>query len=242
VDDALAAARRPHAVLDTASRRVKGQKIERLLGPLPDRTPLRVLEVGCGGGGISAFFGAQQGFDVTAVDVVDQRQVHDGYAFVCVDGVVLPFDDGVFDVVLSNHVVEHVGDQSLQARHFHELARVLRPDGVGYVAVPNRWAVIEPHFRVPFLSWPPRRLRTPYLMAVRGTHYDCEPLGPTELDRLLDAAGLVSESIEDEALQAMLDLGELHGIAAACVQHCPRWFRRALRPAMPTLIRRVHHA
>jgi SAM-dependent methyltransferase len=229
-------------VLDTASRHVKGRKIERLLGPVPVAGGLRLLEIGCGGGGISAYFAAQRRFDVTAVDVVDQRQVRDGYRFVRVDGVVLPFHDGEFDIVLSNHVIEHVGDRHQQRDHLRELARVLRPGGVAYLAVPNRWAPLEPHFRVPFLSWPPRRLRTPYLKAVRGTDYDCEPLGPRELDAMLRSAALASESIEDEALQAMLDLGELGPLTAACVRSVPRRVRRLLRPAMPTLIRRLHHA
>lgn len=228
-------------MLDLPSRRVKGRKIERLLGPLPTRRPLRLLEIGCGSGGIAAYF-AGQGYAVDAVDVADQRVVADGYRFTRVDGTDLPFAGASFDVVISNHVVEHVGDRARQRAHFTEFARVLRADGVGYVAVPNRWAPIEPHFRVPLLSWPPRRLRTPYLRMLRGTHYDCEPLGPWELDGLLAGARLASDAIEDAALDVMLDLDELDGLGAACVRRCPAWLRRALRPAMPTLIRRVRHA
>lgn len=232
------APRRPHAVLDLPSRVVKGRKIEWLLGTMPAHTPVRLLEIGCGTGGISAYFAARGGYEVTAVDVVDQRLILEGYRFVAVDGVRLPFDTAAFDVVLSNHVVEHVGLEQ-QSAHLREFARVLRADGVGYVAVPNRWAVIEPHFRVPFLSWLPSHMRSPYLRLVRGTHYDCEPLGPRQLDAMLEDAGLRGTAIEDEALQAMLDLGELRGIARTCVARCPTWLRRALRPTMPTLIRRV---
>ena len=68
-------------------------------------------------------------------------------------------DDGSFDVVVSNHVVEHVGDREAQRTHLAELRRVLAADGLGYLATPTRWALVEPHFTVPLLSWPPRPLR-----------------------------------------------------------------------------------
>ncbi|MGY3265911.1 methyltransferase domain-containing protein [Lysobacter sp. HA35] len=234
--------RRPHAILDLASRSVKARKIERLLGLEDGGPPVRLLEVGCGGGGIAAHFARKRAYDVVAVDVIDQRQVQGDYMFLQVQGVELPFPDASFDVVLSNHVVEHVGGRAQQLVHLRELARVLKPGGVGYLAVPSRWALVEPHFGVPFLSWWPERLRTPYLRAIKGTHYDCNPLGPSELDALLRQAGLASESIEAEALQAMLDLSELRGVGAACISLCPAVIRRVLQPMMPTLIRRLHRA
>jgi SAM-dependent methyltransferase len=175
------------------------------------------------------------------VDVIDQRQVSDGYAFRKVDGVRLPFATASFDVVISNHVIEHVGARESQRQHLAELARVLRHDGVGYLAVPNRWAPVEPHFGVPLLSWWPPHWRTPYLRLLGGRHYDCEPLGPRELDAMLDDAGFAAQAVEDTALQVMLELGELPAGVAACVKACPLRVRRALRPIMPTLIRRLQH-
>src|SRR3546814_9833619 len=69
----------------------------------------------------------------------------------------LPFADDSFDVVLSNHVIEHVGEQPEQLAHLSELRRVLTPGGIGYLAVPNRWMLVEPHYRLAFLSWWPHR-------------------------------------------------------------------------------------
>lgn len=34
----------------------------------------------------------------------------------------------------------------------------------------------EPHYKLKFLSWSPRRWRSPYLRLMgKGTFYDCEP-------------------------------------------------------------------
>ncbi|MGH8399236.1 MAG: class I SAM-dependent methyltransferase, partial [Gammaproteobacteria bacterium] len=150
-----AESRLPHAVLDLASRRLKGLKIERLLD-LPSRPqPLRILEVGTGSGGIAHYFGThpQLHCEVDAVDVHDNRLITEGYRYQQVTDTRLPFIDESFDVVLSNHVIEHVGGEQAQRAHLAELHRVLRPEGIGYLAVPNRWMLVEPHYKLAFLSW-----------------------------------------------------------------------------------------
>lgn len=147
--------RSPHAALARDGRYRKGRKIERLLGLAPAATPLRLLEVGASSGWISHYFahGTTGEYDVEAVDVVDNRQSRDGYRFTPVAGTALPFADGAYDVVISNHVIEHVGDDDEQARHLRELHRVLKSGGSGYLAVPNRWMLVEPHYRLAFLRW-----------------------------------------------------------------------------------------
>jgi SAM-dependent methyltransferase len=37
------------------------------------------------------------------------------------------------------------------ARRSHAARRVLRPGGVLYLAVPNRWSLVGPRYRLPFL-------------------------------------------------------------------------------------------
>lgn len=74
------------------------------------------------------------------MDVVDNRLVSYGYRYHEVEGVALPFADMNFDVVVSNHVIEHVGDEKAQVQHLHEIRRVMRPDGVGYLAVADSTA------------------------------------------------------------------------------------------------------
>ncbi|MEE8175788.1 MAG: class I SAM-dependent methyltransferase, partial [Gemmatimonadota bacterium] len=64
----------------------------------------------------------------------------------------LPAADEAFDFVMLNHVYEHVPEP---ARLFEETFRVLRPGGRAYVTAGNRFALVEPHYRLPLLSWMP---------------------------------------------------------------------------------------
>ena len=99
-----------------------------------DVTGLRTLDIGCGNGDISESFAKANRHH--AVDVRDQRRsTATGFEFRLVDSERLPYGDGHFDLVISHHVIEHVGDQRL---HLAEIRRVLRPGGVAYLATPNR--------------------------------------------------------------------------------------------------------
>jgi SAM-dependent methyltransferase len=234
--------RRPHAVLDLDSRRWKALKIERLLELDRHPGPLRLLEVGTGSGGIAHYFGTHPSdrFEVEAVDVVDNRLVTEGYRYSAVTDVRLPFPDDSFDVVLSNHVIEHVGDEHQQRAHLAELKRVLRPDGVGYLAVPNRWMLVEPHYRLIFLSWLPRRWRSPYLrMSGRGSVYDCEPLQSGELDRLLRDCGFASEDLGPAALKQTFLIERPGRILTRVVCAIPDAAIGLFARVIPTLIRRI---
>lgn len=231
--------RQAHAVLDLSSRRAKGLKIQRLLGLDPSGPRLQLLEIGTGSGGIAHYFATLPGsrFEVSAVDVEDLREVREGYAFHRVQGTELPFADGAFDLVISNHVIEHVGGRDAQLAHLRELRRVMADGALGYLAVPNRWMLVEPHYRLAFLSWLPRRLRTPYLrMRGRGHYYDCEPLSLRELDELLASAGLAWQHVEVEAMHETFAIEGQHGAIARVAGRLPRALLARMRPVIPTLI------
>lgn len=102
----------------------------------------RTLDIGCGNGGISEYFAETNTH--SGVDVTDHRKNEDnGYTFHLVSDETLPFKDDEFDVVISNHVIEHVGDQQL---HLNEIRRVLKPDGCVYLATPNKSSpIMEGH-------------------------------------------------------------------------------------------------
>ena len=241
VDD-TAAVRQPHAVLDLPSRRLKGLKIERLLDLTSRPQPMRMLEIGTGSGGIAHYFGThpQLRCEVDAVDVHDNRLVTEGYRYQQVTDTQLPFENDAFDVVLTNHVIEHVGDEQAQRAHLSEIHRVIRPDGVGYLAVPNRWMLVEPHYRLAFLSWLPRPMRTPYLrMMRRGRCYDCEPLSLPQLDALLADAGFISRHMEIEALRTMFVIEGLRSAGTRFVQRLPDSVLGLCHRVIPTLICRI---
>lgn len=230
--------RLPHVSTDMPSRNFKAMKIERLLDLASRPQPIRMLEVGTGSGGIAHYFGThpQLRCEVNAVDVCDSRLVTDGYRFQQVRDTQLPFADESFDVVLTNHVIEHVGNEQAQCTHLAELRRVLRPDGVGYLAVPNRWMLIEPHYRLAFLSWLPRRLRSRYLrLSGKGDVYDCEPLTKAILERLLASAGLKFDNVCFAALRETVTLEGNAGLVAAVIARMPVWLAPPFLPLFPTL-------
>lgn len=231
--------RHAHAPQNLASRRFKGLKIERLLDLVQKREPLRVLEVGTGSGGISHYFGMHPDIECTvdSVDVNDVRSLKDGYRFHLIEGTQLPFPDESFDVVLTNHVIEHVGDKSAQRHHLDEVHRVLKHDGAAYLAVPNRWMLVEPHYKLIFLSWLPHGMRSFYLSLMRNvSFYDCEPLSMAELEQMLRAASFDMKNLCVRALRETLEIECMTGVIASLLRSLPDEVFHFLRPMFPTLI------
>lgn len=231
--------RQPHAVLDIRSRGQKAEKIVALTGLRELGGVASLLEVGTGSGGIAHYLAhlPDTAIDVDAVDVVDSRVLHEGYRFTQVHDVLLPFPNARFDVVISNHVIEHVGDRTQQVKHLREIKRVMKPDGIVYLAVPNRWMLTEPHYKLRFLSWLPRSLRSPYLrFRGLGDYYDCEPLERRELERLAQEAGLSFRNISVEALRTTLAIEGSKGFLANLVSKLPDRLLKAFASMIPTHI------
>lgn len=100
----------------------------------------RVLDAGCGGGGMPVSLAEEQA-DVTAIDLKDRfvqagERLRDELGltrlqFAQADGTTLPFASAAFDGVLSHAVIEHVADAD---RYLGECARVLKPGGWMYLS------------------------------------------------------------------------------------------------------------
>ena len=100
----------------------------------------RVLDAGCGGGGMplslaeeaSAVVGIDPAprFEDAGVRLARERGIRNLH-FALADGMALPFRTGAFDLVLSHAVIEHVADAALYLR---ECARVLAPGGHVYLS------------------------------------------------------------------------------------------------------------
>lgn len=232
--------RRAHVVSNI--RHLKAIKIAKILELDQRQTALRLLDVGAGSGGIAHYFGSQPSgrFNVDAVDVTDNREAKECYRFHIVPDTTLPFPDNSFDVVISNHVIEHVGNEQAQRHHLSELRRVLKPDGVGYFAVPNRWMLVEPHYKLAFLSWLPHQLRSPYLKLFRNIgYYDCEPLTLGQTEKLLKEAGFSYENKCLDALRLTLHLEHSpSSLYRRIFDLMPDNLIRIMNPIIPTLIYR----
>jgi SAM-dependent methyltransferase len=162
--------------------------------------------------------------------------VTEGVRFTRVEGTEVPFGDASFDVVISNHVIEHVGDRSEQLRHLRELRRVLRPGGWAYLAMPNRWRVVEPHFKLPLLSWLPRPLRSGYVrLAGRGERYDCDPMSRRELRGLVAEAGLEAHDRTVDAVRVVRRVETPRGLSRVALA-APSSLLALGRPLVPTEI------
>lgn len=232
--------RQPHAVLDYSSRVHKAKKIVALVGEEQFREARRLLEIGCGSGVISSSLAhfSEGHAEVHAVDVVDNRMTKDGYQFQLVNGTRLPFDDRSFDIVITNHVIEHVGDEEAQLAHLAEIDRVLVDSGVVYLAVPNKWRLIEPHFRLPLLSWLPQWAADAYVrLSGRGSYYDCVPLSHGQARRYFNRAGFVAEDMTVAALRETLSIEFPRSKWALILDAVvPDWALKAAMAIMPTYI------
>lgn len=100
----------------------------------------RILDAGCGGGGMPLSL-AEETASVVAIDLVDRfRDAGTRLAaekgltnleFLQADGTALPFAAASFDAVLSHAVIEHVADAEAYLR---ECQRVLKPHGWMYLS------------------------------------------------------------------------------------------------------------
>jgi ubiquinone/menaquinone biosynthesis C-methylase UbiE len=229
---------RSHALLDVASRRRKAQKLITLLRR---RRPLEgslLLEIGTGSGVMAADLAVAVGPDgrVVSVDVCDERVTSQGFDFVPVVGTHLPFPDATFDVVVSNHVFEHVGGRSEQLNHLREMLRVLRPDGLAYLATPNRWGLLEPHYRLPLLSWLPARAASAYLRATRrGDIYDVRSPSRRTLHEIARDAGFIAHECSIEAMRVLAEI-EDPALAVRVIARAPTAMLRLGLPVVPTMV------
>ena len=180
-------------MLDEGARRKKAAKliavVRHALG-VQTLDGLRAVDVGCSAGFIAdelALAGATtSGVDIDEPGLAKARaRFGERVDFQLARGEDLPFDDASVDVVVLNHIYEHVVDPEAVVADIH---RVLRPGGVLYLGIGHRWQVLEPHHRLPFLSWLPRGAADRYLrLAGRGEHYYERYYTPAGLRRLFAA-------------------------------------------------------
>ncbi|MBC7814999.1 MAG: class I SAM-dependent methyltransferase [Burkholderiales bacterium] len=104
------------------------------LYPLEDR---RILEVGCGRGGVLLEYlsaGATgrllHGVELDEKRLGSTKTMLPHLSLVCADGQTLPYADGSFDVVLQYMAMSSILDDTVKANLAREMLRVLRPGGL----------------------------------------------------------------------------------------------------------------
>lgn len=98
-----------------------------------------VLDLGCGGGALLARL-EREGCRATGADLAEEAVAAAGKAaggceVIMADARRLPFEDGSFDRLVSQHLVEHLPDLPVA---LEEWKRVLAADGIMAMCTPNR--------------------------------------------------------------------------------------------------------
>jgi SAM-dependent methyltransferase len=123
---------------------------------------MRVLDWGCGRGRFVLWL-REQGFDAYGVDI-DPEPVNNGLplfeakgynntplSVISADGRT-QYEDGFFDFVMTNNVLEHVSDLG---KVMAEIGHLTSKDGGGYHIFPAQRQPIEGHLFMPFVHWLP---------------------------------------------------------------------------------------
>jgi len=123
------------------------------------RKVLRVVDVGCGGGVLTRYLRASLpellpgceievcGFDISDFAPHDNTNLEPDTVTVR-SGDPWPYRDQSIDVMISNQVLEHVGDHRF---FFGQIARCLKPDGVSIHLAPVREVMYDGHVCQPLV-------------------------------------------------------------------------------------------
>jgi hypothetical protein len=111
---------------------------------------------------------------------------------------------------------------------------VLSPTGLVYLGLANKYGVIEPHHRLPFLSWLPRSLADRYIRFVgKGSEY---------YEQLQTRAKLVEMcsglTVWDYTYTVLCDPERFHAldVVPRPLRRVPRVAWRIFQPVLPTFI------
>ncbi len=191
-----------------------------------------ILDVGTGSGVIGQAVATELKGRCIHMDVDDRFSIRP-HPFVVASGQYLPFRDQTFNFVVANHVIEHMDNQEWFLR---EIRRVLKEEGVCYLATPSKHGIFEPHYKMPFLSWLPTRWADRAVrLAQRGRSFAVRPLSSKRLRWLATQAGL-------EATQLTMDIilfpyrYRRDGLAARLGSLLPKRLVALLLPFAPTQV------
>jgi ubiquinone/menaquinone biosynthesis C-methylase UbiE len=153
--------------------------------------------------------------------------------FLTGDAMALPLLDNSMDVVVCNHIYEHVPEASQMMAEIH---RVLRKEGFCYFSAGNKYVFLEGHYRLPMLSWLPRPIAHLYLrLTGKGSYYYERHLSLRGLRRLVrkfQVHDYTISIIKNPERYHATDLFDRKGFSHRWV----RWLAPYLYPWIPTYI------
>lgn len=221
---------RSHAALDKESRKLKASKIEQILS-LMNSKDKKILDVGTGAGYIPYHLGVRH--KVTSVDIVDERKVKENYVFKRTKDSNLPVNSGIFEFVISNQVIEHIPNQQA---HIRELKRTVKKKGKVYIATPNRYWVVDPHTKLPFINWLPRKMANYYTSSTGNGNWDVYPVGYFKLLGLLKKEGFVIEKNSYDVINTIWDDESIRGVYRLIYRLTPKFILKTAKFLYPSMI------
>lgn len=124
---------------DVHSRVFEAERIETILKLMGSYHGKKILEIGCGVGGIISRLDPAEnelvGIDISSFALNIAREKHSQITFVCGNAEQLPFKKESFDGVLFPNVIEHL---LLPLEALREIYRILKENGVFIISTPNR--------------------------------------------------------------------------------------------------------
>jgi SAM-dependent methyltransferase len=158
---------------------------------------LRLIDLGCGFGAMSAFF-AQQGAVVTGIDpIADRLEV--GRAVAAEHDLPVEFSqgwmekldlaDGSFDLAIQNNSLCYIVDREARRSALTETARVLAPGGFVLIRNPNRWHPRDQFTGLPLLQLLPPHAANRLAERLGRQRSEVRLVSPLEAKRELRRAG-----------------------------------------------------
>jgi 2-polyprenyl-3-methyl-5-hydroxy-6-metoxy-1,4-benzoquinol methylase len=226
-------------MLNEDSRRQKADKIISVLKHFlgrDDFTGLKALDIGCSTGFISDQL-HKAGAKVTGLDIDEpglagaRERFGDEIEFICAGGESIPAPAHSFDIVIFNHIYEHVVDPDAVMA---DIRRVLSPDGVVYLGLGNRLGILEPHYKLPFLSWLPKPAADRYVRATgkASTYYETFRTRPNLRRMCADL------NVWDYTYTVLTQSRKFAAddMVPGRLSSAPPWFWKSLAPIIPTFI------
>jgi len=159
----------------------------------------KILEVGCGTGGLSVAlelaggncYGIEPDFYGATTACLRSNRYDGNSQFVMAAGELMPFKDEIFDIVISFVVIEHVQDISSV---LYEINRVLKRGGHLHLFAPNNIWPRDEHYRIFYPHILPKKLGKIYIK-LRGKNPDgldtVRFITPNYLRNMLAKSGFV---------------------------------------------------
>ncbi len=175
---------------DVEGRTQKSEKIRSVLQDFNPGTPsMNCLDIGCSSGIITSLLGNHfrmsfgMDIDEEAIRYAQDHSSSPRVQFLMADSMALPLHDNSVDVIVCNHIYEHV---PYADRMMDEIYRVLKEKGFCYFSAGNKHMILEGHYGLPFLSWVPKSFAHYYLkMTGKGSFYYEEHLSLRGLKKLV---------------------------------------------------------